>query len=62
LARCLFYLGLNMVWAGVVDHPREWPRNSYWEFGMSGHLDRLVRVKVAEGMFHLPLAGFTVMQ
>jgi putative transposase len=31
LSRCLFYLGLNMVRAGVVDHPQEWACCGYHE-------------------------------
>jgi putative transposase len=32
LGRCLFYLDLNMVRAGVVDHPGEWPHCAYHEW------------------------------
>ena len=31
LSRCLFYIEMNMVRAGVVAHPREWPWSSYRE-------------------------------
>jgi len=31
LIRCLAYIDLNMVRAGVVDHPREWPFCGYAE-------------------------------
>ncbi len=31
LARCFTYIDLNMVRAGVVDHPREWPESGYHE-------------------------------
>jgi putative transposase len=31
LIRCLVYIDLNMVRAGVVDHPREWPFCGYTE-------------------------------
>lgn len=31
LARCLVYIDLNMVRAGVVDHPRDWPQSGYHE-------------------------------
>lgn len=31
LARCLVYLDLNMVRAGVVKHPAEWPHGGYTE-------------------------------
>ncbi len=31
LARCFTYIDLNMVRAGVVDHPREWRESGYQE-------------------------------
>jgi len=31
LLRCLVYIDLNMVRAGVVDHPSEWPFSGYHE-------------------------------
>jgi len=31
LVRCLMYIDLNMVRAGVVDHPREWPHGGWHE-------------------------------
>jgi putative transposase len=31
LARCLVYIDLNMVRAGVVNHPSEWPHAGYRE-------------------------------
>lgn len=31
LARCMAYIELNMVRAGVVSHPREWPAGGYNE-------------------------------
>ena len=32
LGACLFYIDLNMVRAGVVDHPSQWEYGSYNEF------------------------------
>ncbi|MCW5785141.1 MAG: hypothetical protein KIT39_17635 [Nitrospirales bacterium] len=31
LARCLAYIDMNMVRAGVVSHPREWKESGYEE-------------------------------
>jgi putative transposase len=31
LARCFTYIDLNMVRAGVVEHPRQWPHCGYHE-------------------------------
>ena len=33
LARCLTYIDMNMVRAGVVGHPREWPYCGFSELG-----------------------------
>jgi len=32
LGRCIFYIDLNMVRAGAVDHPREWLYGTWTEF------------------------------
>ena len=32
---CLLYIDLNMVRAGVVDHPKDWPWTGYQE--LMGH-------------------------
>ena len=34
LLRCLVYIDLNMVRAGVVDHPSKWPHGGYHEIQM----------------------------
>jgi len=31
LCRCLFYIDMNMIRAGVVDHPEEWKHSGYHE-------------------------------
>ena len=31
LLRCIVYIGLNMVRAGIVDHPSQWPFCGYNE-------------------------------
>ena len=31
LAQCLVYIDINMVWAGVVKHPIDWPYGGYTE-------------------------------
>ena len=31
LSHCLFYIDMNMVRAGVVDHPQEWKQSGYHE-------------------------------
>lgn len=31
LLRCIVYMDLNMVWAGVVNHPRQWIHGGYNE-------------------------------
>jgi putative transposase len=38
LSRCLFYIDMNMVRAGVVDHPSQWKQSGYHE--LAGRLKR----------------------
>ena len=42
LARCLVYIDLNMVRAGVVNHPREWPASGYHEIQTPSQRYRIV--------------------
>ena len=42
LARCLVYIDLNMVRAGVVTHPRQWPHSGYHEIQQPGTRYRLI--------------------
>lgn len=44
LSRCLSYLDLNMVRAGVVDHPREWRFGGYHELAGNRKRYRIVDV------------------
>jgi len=44
LARCLFYLDLNMVRAGAVSHPREWPHGGHHELSGTRQRYRIVNV------------------
>jgi putative transposase len=51
LARCVVYVDLNMVRAGVVPHPREWTAGGYHE--IQGHRQRyriVDRVALAEAL------------
>ena len=42
LRNCLVYIDLNMVRAGVVGHPREWPHCGYNEICSTRHRYRLI--------------------
>jgi len=42
LARCLVYIDLNMVRAGVVQHPLEWPNGGYCEIQRPPERYRLI--------------------
>jgi putative transposase len=42
LARCLVYIDLNMVRAGVVSHPREWPESGYLEIQSPAERYRII--------------------
>lgn len=46
LHRCLTYIDLNMVRAGVVRHPREWPHGGYRE--LQSPPERYALIDVAE--------------
>lgn len=49
LVRCLTYIDLNMVRAGVVDHPRQWPHGGYNEIASAPARYRIVdRKKLLE--------------
>ena len=40
LHRCVVYIDLNMVRAGVVKHPAEWPHTGIWR--SNSHLNAIV--------------------
>jgi putative transposase len=51
LARCVAYVDLNMVRAGVVAHPREWTASGYHEIQGLRQRYRIVdRVALAEAL------------
>ena len=51
LARCVVYVDLNMVRAGVVAHPREWPAGGYHEIQGERQRYRIVdRAALAEAL------------
>jgi len=51
LGRCLVYIALNMVRAGVVAHPRQWPAGGYHEIQTPARRYRIIdRPALAEGL------------
>jgi putative transposase len=51
LARCLVYVDLSMVRAGVVQHPREWPAGGYHEIQGERQRYRIIdRTALAEAL------------
>lgn len=54
LSRCLFYLDLNMVRAGVVDHPREWRFGGYHELAGNRERYRIVDVDLLLSLLPSP--------
>ncbi len=48
LQRCMTYIELNMVRAGVVSHPEDWPWCSYHDW--SGHRRRRTMVDLSKGL------------
>ncbi len=57
LHRCLTYIDLNMVRAGVVGHPREWPHGGYRE--IQNPPERYALIDLAE---LIQLCGFSNLQ
>ena len=45
LARCMAYIDLNMVRAGVVSHPREWSASGYHEIQTPSQRYRIVELE-----------------
>ncbi len=54
LARCLTYIDLNMVRAGAVDDPIQWPQSGYYELNRPP-----VRYRVIDNGRLLELLGFS---
>jgi putative transposase len=46
LARCMVYIDLNMVRAGVVDHPSKWTHTGYNEIQLSPPQDTCIDLSV----------------
>ena len=44
LARCMVYIDLNMIRAGAVEHPSEWPHTGYYEIQSSPERYRCIDV------------------
>ncbi len=61
LWRCMTYVDLNMVRAGVVAHPRDWPRAGYHEIVRPMQRHRIVnRDAVCEVLEIGPIADLSV--
>jgi putative transposase len=62
LARCITYIDLNMVRAGVVAHPREWLDGGYHELLEQRQRNRITDVKALEDLLnvrgHTELLGY----
>lgn len=50
LHRCLVYIDLNMVRAGVVKHPAEWPHGGYLEIQQRPKRYRVIDVATLSGL------------
>jgi putative transposase len=51
--RCMIYIDLNMVRAGVADHPIDWTHSGYYEIQNPRHRYRIIdseRLKIALGI------------
>src|SRR5262249_10453327 len=54
LARCFTYIDLNMVRAGVVDHPRQWAEAGYREIQQSPARYRIIDREALCGLLGVP--------
>jgi putative transposase len=53
LARCIAYIDLNMVRAGVVTHPRDWLDGGYHELFEQRRRNRITDVKALEDLLNV---------
>lgn len=60
LARCMVYIDMNMVRAGVVLHPREWPSTGYHEIQTPPNRYRIINHKALLNLFQV--SDFTTFQ
>lgn len=57
LARCVVYVDMNMVRAGVVRHPREWAEAGYHEIQQPRGAYRIVDRTALSGLLGVPIEG-----
>jgi len=55
LSRCVYYIGLNMVRAGAVEHPQQWSASGYHE--LSGRRQRYRILDLSTLLHRLELCG-----
>jgi len=53
LARCLIYVDMNMVRAGVVNHPRDWSASGYHEIQNPPTRYRIVDLKALQHLLEI---------
>ncbi len=53
LYRCMIYIDLNMVRAGVVSHPREWPHCGYNEIMSDRQRYKLIDIDILKSFLNL---------
>lgn len=51
LAKCLTYIDLNMVRAGVVNHPDQWETSGYHEIQNPGQRYRIINTDALKSLF-----------
>ncbi len=57
LARCVVYVDMNMVRAGVVRHPREWVEAGYHEIQQPRGAYRIIDRAALSGLLGIPIEG-----
>lgn len=53
LAKCLTYIDLNMVRAGVVTHPEQWKTSGYHEIQSPGQRYRIINTDALKSLFNI---------
>ncbi len=54
LAKCMVYIDLNMVRAGVVNHPSQWRRSGYQEIQHPSQRYRVIDYEAVTTVFNAP--------
>jgi putative transposase len=57
LAQCMVYIDLNMVRAGIIDHPSQWRWSGYQEIQEPSERYRVIDYETVKTLFNTPTLG-----